>query len=175
MPADSNDDLERLIPEICDGLAAVCRDIDADFSHDLDRERIQAVRFDAGAERLDVVAEQVPAQPFRHLAAAGIPGAEKQDPAFVASRIPRRSPEAAGSSALASSGRPARRGSPSDRHCHIQPHVVEGHRADSRTECSRGIHRRTGEGPADKCVQCNDATNCDAGHDAFFLVLLWIR
>ena len=59
------------------------RDIDPHFGHDLDGERIQFLRGDAGRVGFEVIAELISRQAFRHLAAAGVARAEKKDFDFI--------------------------------------------------------------------------------------------
>ena len=84
VPAYRDDDVQWLIAKIGNRFAPVTRDVDADFGHHLDGERVKAVRYDPGAECLDIVVPQVTAETLGHLAAAGVPGAKKENAALPA-------------------------------------------------------------------------------------------
>jgi hypothetical protein len=61
----------------------VLGDIHARFSHDFNGMRVHAVLLEAGGIGFDHIAFQMARPAFRHLAAAGIAGAEEQDFYFL--------------------------------------------------------------------------------------------
>jgi hypothetical protein len=60
-------------------LRTLTRDINSDFAHGFNRQRIQSARLQAGTLRVEPITSELPQPSFRHLAAAGVASAEKQD------------------------------------------------------------------------------------------------
>jgi len=80
--ADGDDVVEGNVGQFIDVPGSLAADVHARLGHDPDGEGIQAVGLDAGGMRLDGVAPQLPGEPFRHLAAAGVARAEGQHGQF---------------------------------------------------------------------------------------------
>ena len=75
--------IEINVLEGIDMLGFVLRDIDAGFGHDFDGVGIEAMSFDAGGVRFDLIAFELAGKSLGHLAAAGVAGAEEEDFEFV--------------------------------------------------------------------------------------------
>ena len=75
--------------QIGDGLGAMDGNVHADLHHDLNDARVETVGFDAGGEGLDPIALMGADPALGHLAAAGVPGSEKQDADQVSTPVPR--------------------------------------------------------------------------------------
>lgn len=78
MSANSDDVIELNRAKLRDCLGVLAGDVYARFRHDLDGMRIHSVLREAGGIRLDNLRFQMPRPAFRHLAATGVAGAEKQ-------------------------------------------------------------------------------------------------
>jgi hypothetical protein len=76
--ADGNHEVEGLGDKLVERLAGVSADVDADFRHRLDRQRIDASRSDAGAMNVPPLTGVIPPEALRHLRPAGVTGAEYQ-------------------------------------------------------------------------------------------------
>lgn len=111
VPADSHDQIKGDGGERIGDLGRVSRQIDSRLTHHTDRVRVHAMGRDTGRKRFEAGTEQVSSPAFRHLAATGIPCAEKQNleflhkcvggfPAPICARLPPRAApqQSAGSS-----------------------------------------------------------------------------
>jgi hypothetical protein len=56
----------------------LARDVDADFAHGFDGERMDEARLKTCAERMEAIPGKMPQPSLGHLAAAGVAGAEKE-------------------------------------------------------------------------------------------------
>ena len=77
--ADGDHQVELLPGQIVHGFGAVMTDIDPQFTHDLNGPGVDPAGPHPGGEGLNLSGQIVIHQTFRHLAAAGVFGAEKQD------------------------------------------------------------------------------------------------
>ena len=82
MIADGDDAADFLTGEFSDVFRALTRDVDADFFHDFNSQRIQAGGRDTCADDIVLIARQVPEQRLRHLAAGGVAGTKKKNARF---------------------------------------------------------------------------------------------
>lgn len=80
MTANGDHVIERGVVKIVDRFAPMAGNIDADFAHHSDCERIKTVGFNTCTKCFDLLATQVPAEAFRHLTSTGITGAQEQYP-----------------------------------------------------------------------------------------------
>ena len=81
--ADGDDGFDGLIEELVEVFGAVIGDVDSDFPHDLDGERMNvAGRIGAGALDIENVAGGLTKDAFGKMAAAGVAGAKDEDGGF---------------------------------------------------------------------------------------------
>ena len=81
--ADGDNEVEIDTRQLADVFRAVTGDVDARLEHHPDGSRIEPTRFHTGGIRFDDVPFQRPRPPFRHLAAARVSRAKKENPGFL--------------------------------------------------------------------------------------------
>src|SRR6266545_6863050 len=85
--ADSDDFVEWLVKIAVERLALVPCNLDAQLGHRLNGQRPNARRLGPRRKRLEAVAAQTAQQPFRHLAARRVVGAQEQHPLSAHNRL----------------------------------------------------------------------------------------
>jgi len=79
-PVANRDDVRKMLAEEPDHvLGMLTGNINSNFAHGFNGQRIQSAWFEPGALRVESVTSEMPQVSFGHLAAAGVAGAEKQD------------------------------------------------------------------------------------------------
>lgn len=77
---DGDDGLHRLVKKLGEMLRAVVLEVDADFAHDADGQRVNiARRFAAGTGDTKAPLRGGPKKPFGEMTAAGVSGAENEN------------------------------------------------------------------------------------------------